>query len=135
MDDNFDVAIVGCGPVGMVLASLLADAGLNVIALERQAELGHRPRARHLDAEAIRVLQTIGVADACEEMMEPFPGLRLVDASGQTLMEHRVDVSRPGAQGWIADYQMYQPALLRILFDHLIASGRATVLTNHEAED
>lgn len=130
--EPYDVVIVGCGPVGMVLASLLANEGARVLALEREEEIGHRPRARHLDGEAMRVLQTIGVAEASEKVMRPLGGFRLVDARGRTLLEQPVDGVHPGDQGWLVDYQMFQPLLLQILNDHLSASDRATVRTAHE---
>ena len=128
-----DVLIIGCGPVGMILAGLLATAGIGVRALEREPELGRRPRARHIDAEAMRVLQTIGVAEATEQTMRPLGGFRLVDAGGRTLLEQPGDNTRPGEQGWIPDYQMFQPLLLQILLDHLRADDGAEVRTGHEA--
>ena len=71
---HFDVVVIGCGPVGMVLAGLLVNEGVRVLALEREAEIGYRPRARHIDGEAMRVLQTIGVAERSEQVMSAFGG-------------------------------------------------------------
>ena len=130
--ESYDVAIVGCGPVGMILASLLANDGLSVVAFEREEEIGYRPRARHLDAEAMRVLQTIGVADAAAPEMHLLGGLRLVDAQGRTLLEQTADTTTAGAQGWIDDYQMFQPLLLSHLAGRLKELDRVVVRTNHE---
>ena len=130
--DTYDVAIVGCGPVGMILAALLAGQGLRVVAFEREPTIGHRPRARHIDGEAMRVLQTIGVAEACEPDMRVLGGLRLVDRDGRTLLEQTVDATRRGAQGWVDDYQLFQPLMLDQLQRHLESSGLATVRVDHE---
>ncbi len=132
MTVGYDVMIVGCGPVGMVLAALLANEGVWVLALEREAGIGHRPRARHLDAEAMRVLQTIGVAEASEQLMIPVRGFRLANAEGHTLLEQPIDSTHPGDQGWLLDYQIFQPLLLQLLSDHLNASGHAAIRTNCE---
>lgn len=130
--DTYDVAIVGCGPVGMTLAALLADQGLQIVAFEREPTIGYLPRARHIDGEAMRVLQTIGIAEACEPEMKVLGGLRLVDRNGRTLLEQTVDGTRRGAQGWVDDYQMFQPLMLEQLRRHLEASGSATVRVDHE---
>lgn len=121
--DHFDVVVIGCGPVGMILASLLANEGVSVLAIERHSEVGYRPRARHLDGEAMRVLQTIGVAERCEDVMPAFGGgLRLIDAAGRTMLEQKFDAVKRGSQGWFDDYQMFQPLLLALLDEHLQAS-------------
>ena len=131
--DDYDVIVVGCGPVGMVLSALLANAGVRVLALEREDEIGFRPRARHIDGEAMRVLQSIGVADAGAEIMSPMQGaLRLVGADGGTLLEQRFDQTQRGRQGWFEDYQLYQPLLLGLLREHLDRSATARLRTSCE---
>ena len=52
-----DVAIVGFGPVGALLANLLGQAGLAVVVLERDAGLHPLPRAVHFDGEVMRAFQ------------------------------------------------------------------------------
>ena len=52
-----DIAVVGCGPVGSVLAILLAQRGRRVTVLERWPEPYPLPRAVHFDHEVGRILQ------------------------------------------------------------------------------
>src|SRR3974377_1206251 len=65
MDDpGYEVCIVGCGPAGATLANLLGLCGVSVLVLEREGAAYPLPRAVHFDDEVMRVLQTIGLADA-----------------------------------------------------------------------
>ncbi|WBB69378.1 bifunctional 3-(3-hydroxy-phenyl)propionate/3-hydroxycinnamic acid hydroxylase [Micromonospora sp. WMMD812] len=62
--DTVDVLVVGCGPVGGVLAALLGRHGARVVVVERYEEPYPRPRAATLDAEVTRILRQVpGLAD------------------------------------------------------------------------
>jgi len=109
-DGHFDVALVGFGPVGAVLANLLVQQGLRVTAFEREADIYALPRAIALDAECMRVMQAIGVADTLAEQMVVGSGMRFVNAQGRLL----IDWTRPpgiGPQGWHPSYRYHQPSL------------------------
>ncbi len=110
MTDTFDVAIVGYGPVGATLANLLVQQGLRVAVLEREGDVYHLSRAGHLDAEVMRVLQSIGIADEFEPDTGQTTGMRFVDADGKLLMEWKRGGER-GPNGWVSDYMFYQPTL------------------------
>jgi 2-polyprenyl-6-methoxyphenol hydroxylase-like FAD-dependent oxidoreductase len=58
-----DVAIVGYGPVGQVLAGLLAQDGHTVTVVERHRDLYGMPRAIRFDGEVMRMFQRLGVVD------------------------------------------------------------------------
>jgi len=60
----FDVAIIGCGPVGAFAANLLGKSGLSVLVIEKEANPYPLPRAVHLDHEMMRLFQSAGVIDA-----------------------------------------------------------------------
>ena len=66
-----DVAIVGLGPVGALLALLLADYGLKVVVFERSLDPVVLPRAVALDGEAMRTFQRIGLANQVSEILQP----------------------------------------------------------------
>ncbi|WP_306359839.1 bifunctional 3-(3-hydroxy-phenyl)propionate/3-hydroxycinnamic acid hydroxylase [Nocardia sp. CC227C] len=83
------VVIVGAGPVGLTAALLLARRGVECLVLERHPAPYPLPRAVHLDGEAVRILQEIGIADEFGRISRPMPGLRLVDGGLGTLAEFR----------------------------------------------
>ena len=113
-----DVAIVGFGPTGAVLASLLGLCGLRVVVLERERTIHALPRAVHFDGELMRVFQTIGIADRVAAVSRVNAGMRFVDPGGRLIL----DWPRPqqvGPYGWYPSYRFHQPDLEAILRDHL----------------
>ena len=66
-----DVVVVGCGPVGLSLAILLAQRGRSVIVLERWPSPYPLPRAVHFDHEVGRILQSCGIGDELRAASEP----------------------------------------------------------------
>ena len=130
---EFDVAIVGLGPTGAVLANLLGLSGLRLLVLERDRDLHDLPRAVHHDGEVMRVFQTIGVADAVAQVSRVNPGMRFVDKDGRTLL----DWPRPqqvGPQGWHPSWRFHQPDLDRILRARLDAWPGVEVRLGHAVE-
>jgi 3-(3-hydroxy-phenyl)propionate hydroxylase len=124
---EFDVAIVGYGPVGATLANLLGVAGLSVAIFEKEASVYHQPRAGHFDDEVMRVFQAIGLSDAVLPTLRVNPGMRFVNAKGETL----IDWPRPqqiGSQGWNASYRFHQPTLERLLREGVTRFAHAVFL-------
>ncbi len=58
-----DVAIVGAGPTGLVLANFLGARGIDVIQIERNNGTVKEPRAVSIDDESLRTIQAIGLSD------------------------------------------------------------------------
>ena len=54
------VAIIGAGPVGLMIANLLGAAGVKVVVLERNPGLLGLPRAIAYDAETLRLFTQVG---------------------------------------------------------------------------
>ena len=67
---EYDVAIVGYGPVGALSALLLASANLRVVILERSVEALELPRAVGLDGESVRMFQRIGYGAAIADLLQ-----------------------------------------------------------------
>ena len=53
--DNYDVIVVGYGPVGQMASALLGQAGHRVLAVERHAQMYGLSRAGHIDDEIMRL--------------------------------------------------------------------------------
>lgn len=126
-----DVAIVGLGPTGATLANLLAQQGLQVLVLDREADIYQLPRAVHFDGECMRVFQAVGIAGALEPQLVVSPGMKFVDAAGRLM----IDWSRPtqlGPMGWHASYRFHQPTLERLLRARLAEHRGADVRLRHE---
>ena len=107
---QFDIAIVGCGPVGALAANLLGRAGLATVVIERETQLHPLPRAVHLDHEMMRLFQAAGVIDRV------LPDMRETDGHLHIGADHGVirymgTVGRPKPFGWANDYFFYQPEL------------------------
>ncbi len=107
---EFDVAIIGCGPVGALAACLLGKAGLSVIVLEKEPSHYPLPRAVHLDHEMMRLFQSAGVIDRVLPDMVDTDGHLHIGAAGQTIRYMgTVGLARPF--GWSNDWFFYQPEL------------------------
>lgn len=114
MTSQYQVAIVGYGPVGATLANLLGQAGVSTVVIDREASHYHLPRAVHFDDEVQRVFQTIGLGDEVAATLRVNPGMRFVDTGGKLLL----DWPRPQEitqHGWHASYRFHQPDLEVIL--------------------
>ena len=110
-----DVAIIGLGPTGAVLANLLGQLGVDAVVIEREPEPVAEPRAAHFDGEIMRVFQTIGLQAEIEAQSRPgLEGMHFVSATGQTLMV-RTASQEPGIHGHYNSWYFHQPELERSL--------------------
>ena len=109
-----DVAIVGYGPVGALLANLLGKAGLSVLVLERDVGPYPLPRATHFDDEVMRVFQSVGLAETIAPLTLRTCGMRFLAPDGTALL-HWPRPAERGPQGWFFSYRFHQPDLDRVL--------------------
>ena len=131
-EPEFDVAIVGYGPVGQALAALLGRAGHRVAVFERFAAIYRLPRAVHLDHEIMRLLQSLGLSEMLAEEMVPVDDYRWFGADGELLL--RFEPRSPAPSGWDGDYMFFQPELERAIDDHACAPPGVTVERGWAAE-
>ena len=82
-----DVAIIGAGPIGLMLANLLAAAGVDVAVIERNDSPVGLPRAIAYDAETLRLFAQVGLFDAIAPGLIQNPQVIYFNARGVKLME------------------------------------------------
>ena len=109
---GIDVAIIGLGPTGAVLANLCGLYGLRTVVFERSTEPFAQPRACHLDAEIARVIAQCGL-DATG-LLTVSAGMEFVDAAGHRLFTFE-GFERAPLLGWHEDYVFVQPELDALL--------------------
>nr|AFG19425.1 MycF2 [Streptomyces flaveolus] len=110
-----DVAVVGYGPVGQVLAILLARDGWRVTVVERWSQPYPMPRAVGFDDEAARILAAAGVGPFLGEFGENSRDYAWRNAAGETLLH--MESAENGHCGWPQATAMYQPGLEAALID------------------
>ncbi|WP_426191380.1 bifunctional 3-(3-hydroxy-phenyl)propionate/3-hydroxycinnamic acid hydroxylase [Massilia sp. DWR3-1-1] len=129
-----DIAIIGYGPVGATLANLLGVAGLSVAIIERHPDAYGMPRATHIDGEAMRVLQTAGLAEEVAQTLGLHPRMQFINAQGGLLLDW-VRPTEPGPNGWRDNNRFHQPQLEQILRRGVARFPRHVVLSGCELDD
>lgn len=132
MKDPADVAIVGYGPVGQLLAILLGQRGHRVEVIERWPEPYPLPRAVHFDHEVGRILQSAGVAGALAGRSVPAPVYEWRNAAGDTLIRFGRDTER-SLSGWPESSMFCQPELEQILDERARSLASVSVERGWEA--
>ncbi|MFF5175184.1 bifunctional 3-(3-hydroxy-phenyl)propionate/3-hydroxycinnamic acid hydroxylase [Micromonospora sp. NPDC000089] len=112
------VVVVGAGPTGLTVATLLGQYGVECLVLDRWATIYPRPRAVALDDEVHRILARLGLRDAFAAISRPHRGLRLLDRDLRVLAEFARDTA-PGRHGYPQGSMFHQPELEAILRDNL----------------
>lgn len=112
-ETDADVIVVGHGPVGAVLAVLLAQRGRRVIVLERRQQPYTPPRATSFDGETARLLAGCGTGADLGRITEPATGYQWRTADGEILLD--LAFRAQGPYGWPDANTMHQPALEELL--------------------
>ncbi|MFW0795211.1 bifunctional 3-(3-hydroxy-phenyl)propionate/3-hydroxycinnamic acid hydroxylase [Gordonia sp. CPCC 205515] len=122
MNTDVDVAVVGYGPTGQVLASLLGRQGHRVAVFERWPSLYGMPRLTHIDGETARIIQSAGDVDVALRDASPAATYEWRNGNGDLLLA--LDWSGVSS-GFAAHWTMYQPDIEDSI--HLRASSYPTV--------
>lgn len=121
MRTEFDVAIVGFGPVGAVMAGLLARHGITVAVIEKDDSVFPLPRAAHIDHTGLRTIQELGCLDQMLSRMIRNQRLDLLNAEKQVLA--RIPADQPSISGLPSSVYFYQPE-----FDSLLRKTVAAMI-------
>lgn len=107
---QFDVVVVGFGPTGQALASLLARLGHSVCVFEKAPQLYGQPRLVTLDGEGARIVQAAGDIEYALRESAETTWYVLENAAGEPLV--KIDWSEGGQQhvcGYPRRLEMFQP--------------------------
>lgn len=115
-----DVAIVGLGPVGITLASLLAADGHKVVGLDAAPDLYDKPRAIGLDHETLRTWQSIGIAERLAPFLGEYRPSEYRAADG-ALLRKIVSTPEPYPLAWPPNVTFVQPDVERILRERALS--------------
>lgn len=118
-----EVVVVGYGPSGEVLASLLAASGVSTIVLERDRDLYSRARAVTVNDWTLRILQELGLAERVKQDMDVMPAVSW--KTYQNKLVFRL-VQKPDVLGHPTAMMIYQPEMEAVI--------RADALTRPELE-
>ncbi|MEG3181351.1 bifunctional 3-(3-hydroxy-phenyl)propionate/3-hydroxycinnamic acid hydroxylase [Sphingomonas sp. LT1P40] len=128
---DYDIAIVGMGPVGAAAANLAGQAGLRTIVIERGDEPYRQPRAIVFDAEIMRIFASIGLAEQIAAVTRPLGGSVYLGADLQPIRTFRAP-QRADPLMWHPSNLFYQPQLEALLRDGVSRFANVEVRTGHD---
>lgn len=123
---QFDIAIIGFGPVGALAACLFGKAGISTLVIDGATEIYDKPRAVALDHEIARVLQGLGLGEALQDCAEPFTDSVYFGARGDVIKRLTM-LPQPHPQGWLPSMVFMQPKLEQAVRQHVGTFPSVTV--------
>lgn len=136
---NFDICIIGGGPAGFTLASLLAGSGLHILLADaappcpKLADVKPDGRTAALMGGSIQTLERAGVWPLLKDYGSPLKRMAVIDdsrfpAGADKMIEQSFDAAELGREafGW----NMPLTAMRAALNDHLAAFKNVTVTFN-----
>jgi flavoprotein hydroxylase len=131
--DEYDVLVVGAGPVGLTTAILLGTRGWRVGVAERWPQPYPLPRAVALQHDAARILASVGLAEALSTFSKPGEDYQWRNGQGQTLL--RLPFDDTSYSGWPAVSLFTQPLLEAALEQRARSIPGVDILRGWEAVD
>ena len=128
---DFDVVVVGLGPVGITLCNLMGRHGVSVLGIDARDDVFALPRAIGMDHEVMRVFQSIGIAGELSSVVGEYRDSEYRAADG-SLLRRFISPESPHQLGWPAYLTFVQPALERVLREKAKTSPTVSLLTGVE---
>lgn len=126
---DYEVVIVGAGPVGLALANLLGRAGRSVFVVERNPTTSDIPKAIVLDDEGARTMSAAGLAEEILQASLRATGSKYYNPDGSLIAE----VGAGSAEyGFPKRTYFHQPELEEILHRGLARHASAEIAFSTE---
>lgn len=116
---NRPITVIGAGIGGLTAALALARRGARVVVLERAPALGEVGAGIQLSANAVRVLDALGLGPALEPVALRNAAVQLNDARGRRVLRMDLLAHRPDARFLL----IHRPRLIALLADAAQAAG------------
>ncbi len=126
-----DVAIIGAGPVGLMIANYLGQCGITVTIVEKLDSLIDYPRAIGLDDESLRAFQAVGLADSVLPHTTPWHAMRFLTPKGRCFADIQPQTDE---FGWPRRNAFIQPLADKVLFEGLRRFDNVKVMFGREME-
>ncbi|MCR4467870.1 bifunctional 3-(3-hydroxy-phenyl)propionate/3-hydroxycinnamic acid hydroxylase [Burkholderia sp. SCN-KJ] len=123
---DFDLIIVGFGPVGAVAANLAGQAGLRTLVLEKSLTIYDKPRAMGFDQEVMRIFGNLGIGEQIAPYVMPYRPSEYRTTDSRVI--RRIGAAEPPFQlGWAPNYVFMQPQIEGTLRENLARFPSVTV--------
>ena len=134
----FDVAIIGYGPVGSIMANLIAINGHNILVIDANKGTSPTARAINTDGEQCRTFDLLGFAEEVVENTGYIDKVSFTDAELNEIITQDQPLE-VGAMGWPPQLLFYQPELEKIIRSSVesnknIEIKEETILENFSTE-
>jgi 3-(3-hydroxy-phenyl)propionate hydroxylase len=129
---NYDVLMVGFGPVGATMANLLARHGLRVAVVETALEVYDKPRALTFDHEVMRIFQACGLAHRIAPFTDLHRGTHFLGIDGRVIKKFE-PMPPPFPLSWPPTSTFVQPEIERVLREGAAQTGMVDVFLGHRA--
>lgn len=126
-----DVIIVGYGPTGLVLASLLGQRGHQVTVVERWSSLYGKPRLTHIDGETARLISVTADGDHALRDAWTTPHYNWINGKGQLLLD--VCVGNTRRMLWDDHISVHQPHIEEAIHERVAAMPNVRLLRGYIA--
>jgi 3-(3-hydroxy-phenyl)propionate hydroxylase len=117
--EEFDVIVVGYGPTGLVLASLLGQQGHRVAVVERWPQLYGKPRLTHIDGETARLISLCADGEMALRDSWTTPHYYWRNGKGQLLMD--VAAGNTKKMLWDDHLSVHQPHIEEAIHERIEA--------------
>ena len=113
MAPDYEVVVIGGGPVGVMALALLGHAGIPAVGVERDHLMCPHARAVHFDGESLRALQSIKLGEQAFALSKPMCDFRMENEAGETVLAY--PTGQWGPQAWHDDLMFHQPEMDALL--------------------